>query len=100
MTLDNQTQALIAVGVSVAANCRPCPDYHIGAALLCGVNSKRIAEAIDLGRQVRRGTASNMGRFASSLGNAARSSLNILEGACECVPVSMANGFKKKTGKQ
>lgn len=104
MTLDNQTLALIAVGASFAANCRPCMEYHVGAALQCKVDGGKIAEAIEVGRRVKQGAASNMDRFAASLGQASDSSLAASEGGCGCGSLEKAqevkNGQYKKTEPQ
>jgi AhpD family alkylhydroperoxidase len=67
MKLDDRTRKLIAVGASVACNCHPCLDYHLGQAQSMGIEATLIEEAIDAGKAVRAGAASSMDRLASRL---------------------------------
>ena len=67
MKLDEKTLALIAVGASVGANCQPCLASSITSALAGGADDREIAEAVGVGRKVRRGAASKMDDFAASL---------------------------------
>ncbi len=69
MTLDNQTLALIAVGASIAANCQPCLEHNVRTALQCGAVSQQVAEAIDIGRRVKRSADSQMDKFALNINN-------------------------------
>jgi AhpD family alkylhydroperoxidase len=96
MVLDNQTRALIAVGASVAANCRQCLEYNVGTALQCGTTSQQIAEAFKIGRRVRLGAASNMDWFASTFDDVVDLSTDSVEGSCGCAPspsaVEVENG--------
>jgi AhpD family alkylhydroperoxidase len=96
MILDNQTLALIAVGASIAANCQPCLEHSIGAALQCGANHQQITEAIDVGKRVMQGAASKMDKFASSLNEAVFSRATVIDGGCECdsnaSPIGGKNG--------
>jgi AhpD family alkylhydroperoxidase len=94
MTLDNQTMALIAVGASVAANCRHCLEYNVGTALQCGTNNQQIAEAVEIGRRVRLGAAAKIDKFASILDIEIGLSKSALDGACECDPLSKAQQVK------
>ena len=63
MKLDNQTRELIAVGASVAANCQPCVQLHVDQALENGADEQAVAEALEMGRTVREGTAGKMDKF-------------------------------------
>jgi len=90
MALDNQTKALIAVGVSVAANCQHCLEYNVGTALQCGATSQQIAEAVEVGRRVRLGAASKIDRLAATLDDAVDPSTDIVEGSCGCDPSTRA----------
>lgn len=90
MTLDNQTGALIAVGASVAANCRHCLEYNVGTALQCGATSQQIAEAVEIGRRVRLGAASNMDRFASTFDDAVDPTTDAGISPCGCDPSTKA----------
>ena len=70
MRLDNQILALIAVGASVSANCQPCLEHNVNTALKCGADAQQIAEAIEVGKRVRRGAATEMDKYAYWLGRA------------------------------
>ena len=67
MKLDDRTRKLIAVGASVACNCHPCLEYHLGEARSIGIEATLIEEAIDARRAVREGAASSMDRLASNM---------------------------------
>jgi AhpD family alkylhydroperoxidase len=45
---------LTAIGASVTANCLSCLEYHVGTATESGVDGEEIAQAIDVGKMVRR----------------------------------------------
>jgi len=61
--LDRKTLELVAVGVSLAVNCKECLEYHGHAAMKSGANEQEIAEAVKVGMMVRAGAASTMDRF-------------------------------------
>ena len=84
MNLDNRILELIAIGASVAANCQSCLEYNVGKALEFGADSQQIAEAIEVGKRVRRGAASNMDKFALGLNSAVPSSARAADGQCGC----------------
>ncbi len=67
MKLDNRIKELIAIGASVTANCQPCLQYHLRKALENGVDEQEIAEAVEIGKMVRKGAASKMDKLALSL---------------------------------
>ncbi len=67
MRLDNRTKKLIAVGASIAANCKPCLEYHLNKAIEDGVDRKEIMEAIEVAKMVRQGAASHMDRLLADL---------------------------------
>lgn len=71
MKLDPRVQALIAVGASVTANCQPCLQYHSAKAQEQGAGADEVAEAIEVGKTVRRGASAKMDRFAVGLAAAA-----------------------------
>ena len=58
MMLDDRTLRLIAVGASITANCQPCLETNIKKALENGAGEGEVAEAIQVGKMVRRGAAS------------------------------------------
>lgn len=84
-SLDRRTARLIAVGASVAANCRPCMQIAVAKARESGAKAKEIAEAIEVGKSVRRGAASEMDRFVSSLKVAVPYSPSGADGGCGCL---------------
>ena len=65
MAIDNKTKELIAVGASITANCQPCLQYHKNKALEFGADEGEIAEAIGMGKQVRKGAADKMDEFSA-----------------------------------
>ena len=67
MKLDDRIKELIAVGASIAANCQPCLEYHVGEARKTGVDAQEITDAIEVGKMVRRGASSKMDKFATTL---------------------------------
>jgi len=58
--LDAKTKELIAIGASVACNCHPCVKYHIGKAQELNIESELIKQAINVGKMVRNGAATQM----------------------------------------
>ncbi len=83
MELDNRIQALIAIGAAVSANCQPCLQFAVALAVECGTSEREIAQAIEVGKRVRRGAASNMDKFASEL-SFADPSLATADAGCGC----------------
>ena len=67
MKLDEHYMRLIAIGASVACNCQPCLEINLSRAKECGAEEPEIAQAIWVGRMVRRGAASKMDEFTPSL---------------------------------
>ena len=65
MQLEERMARLIAVGASVAANCEACLDRNVKKALEAGADDGQIAEAISIGKLVRKGAASGMDSFLS-----------------------------------
>jgi AhpD family alkylhydroperoxidase len=65
MAVDNRTKELVAVGASITANCQPCLQFHKNKALDFGANAGEIAEAIEMGKQVRKGAAAKMDEFSA-----------------------------------
>lgn len=84
MELDNRTQELIAIGASITANCQPCLQYHVGKALEYGADQGAIADAILVGKMVRKGAASKMDSFASDLGQVAQNPTVASDAGCGC----------------
>lgn len=65
MKIDDKTKELVAIGASVTANCQPCLQYHAEQAQRHGADAQEIAEAIEVGKQVRRGAGTKMDAFAA-----------------------------------
>ena len=82
--MDNKTKELIAIGASISANCQPCLEYHTGKAREYGLNETDIKEAIEVGKLVRRGAASKMDKFASSLNEVSISAQINNDKECGC----------------
>ena len=84
MTIDNRIKELIAVGASIAAHCQPCLQFHAARALENGAARQEIAEAIEIGKMVRKVAASKMDTFVSRLQQAAAPAANPSNGECGC----------------
>jgi AhpD family alkylhydroperoxidase len=84
MKLDDGVIELIAIGASITANCQPCLQYHVGKGLESGADEQEITEAIEVGKLVRRGAASKMDKFASTLHPTASSTAVASSGGCGC----------------
>lgn len=67
MGLCEKTKELIAIGASIAANCQPCLDYHADKAREHGAGESEIAEAIEVGKLVRKGAAGKMDKYVLHL---------------------------------
>jgi AhpD family alkylhydroperoxidase len=67
MKLDDRIRELIAVGSSVGANCHSCLEYHFGKAREQGIPNDEIAEAIEVGKLVRKGAQGKMDKLATAL---------------------------------
>ena len=84
MKLDNRIGELVAVGASITANCQPCLQYHARKALESGADEQEVADAVEIGRLVRKGAASKMDKFAAGLGQAVPSATGEAEAGCGC----------------
>ena len=84
MQLESRIKALIAVGASISANCQPCLQSTVAMALESGADEQEIAEAIQVGKQVRKGAASKMDKFASELNPAVPAAVAAADGGHEC----------------
>lgn len=84
MKLDNRTIELIAVGASITANCQPCLQYHVKKSLESGADEQEIAEAIEIGRMVRKGASAKMDKFAASLNQAVPTAAGEADAGCGC----------------
>ncbi len=84
MKLDEHIMRLIAIGASVAGNCQPCLEINMARARECGADDSEIAQAIWVGRMVRRGAASKMDEFIPSLIQTAHAPTPAAEAGCGC----------------
>ncbi len=80
--MDVRIEELIAIGASITANCKPCLEYHAAKARENGASDKEIAEAVSVGKMVRRGAASKMDQFTSTVLADAEASGKTPEGGC------------------
>jgi AhpD family alkylhydroperoxidase len=67
MTFDSRMTELIALAASVAANCQSCVEYHARKAAESGVDPQEVAQAIDIGRAVRKGAATRIDQVADAV---------------------------------
>jgi AhpD family alkylhydroperoxidase len=65
--LDSNVQELLAIGASVSANCHPCVKYHIAKAREMKIDESEIQQAVDVGKIVRKGAASQMDELLKEL---------------------------------
>lgn len=65
MELDEKTKELIAVGATITANNQSSLEYHLKIALEEGSDAEEIAEAIEMGKHVRKGAADKMDEFST-----------------------------------
>jgi AhpD family alkylhydroperoxidase len=84
MKVDDRIRELIAVGASITANCQPCLQYHVTKALENGADGQEITEAVEVGKLVRKGAASKMDKFASSLNQTAPLTASSSDEGCGC----------------
>ena len=84
MKLDNRITELVAVGASITANCQPCLQYHIKKALESGADGQEVADAIEIGKMVGKGAATNMDRFVASLGASVPVAVGNAAAGCGC----------------
>ena len=82
--MDNRTKELIAVGASIAANCQPCLEYHVAKARENGADGREIAEAVGVGKAVRKGAAGKMDQFAATLRGSAPAAADEESSGCGC----------------
>ena len=84
MKLDDRIRELIAVGTSVGANCHACLEYHFGKAREQGIPDDEIAQAIEVGKLVRKGAQGKMDKLAVHLLRDTESSPADPSAGCGC----------------
>jgi len=62
--LPKKTKELIAIGISVYADCESCMQWHIDQAAACGATLREILEAVEVGIEMGAGRATVSARFA------------------------------------
>ncbi|MCP5005407.1 MAG: carboxymuconolactone decarboxylase family protein [Planctomycetes bacterium] len=65
--MDSKTKELIAIGASVTANCVPCLKFHLSKARENGARDRDIADAVRVGRIVRKGAGGKWDEEAGKL---------------------------------
>jgi len=65
--LDGNIKELIAIGASVSANCYPCIKYHIAKGRAMKIDEAEIQQAVEVGKMVRKGAASQMDELLKEL---------------------------------
>jgi AhpD family alkylhydroperoxidase len=84
MKLGDRIRELIAIGSSVGANCHSCLEYHFGKAREQGIPDDEIAEAIEVGKMVRKGAQGKMDKLATNLLGATGDSPAGRSAGCGC----------------
>jgi AhpD family alkylhydroperoxidase len=93
MKLDNRIRELIAVGTAIGANCRNCLQHHAAKAREQGIPDDEIAEAIEVGRAVRKGAQGITDKLANELSSERRTT--VPQAAADCGCGGMGNEFSK-----
>lgn len=65
--MDKRVKELIAIGASVAVNCRPCLEFHLAEYDRLSQNRDDVREAAEIGMKVNRGAAGETRKFAGAL---------------------------------
>ncbi len=60
MTITPKEKELVAIGISVAAGCKPCTDHHIAVARKARATDKEMKQAVEDSLLIRRGAADIM----------------------------------------
>ena len=84
MKFNDKTIRLIAIGASVAANCQPCLLTNSSKARENGADDQEIAEAIQIGKMVRKAAASKIDKFTNNLAESASDAKSPAGRACGC----------------
>lgn len=88
MKLDNRTRELIAVGTAIGANCHPCLRYHTTKARDLGIPNDEIAEAIEVGKGIRKGAQGSMDKLVDELTGEGKTTLSPAAEGCGCSSAS------------
>lgn len=64
---DEKIKELIAIGASISANCHPCIKFHAAKARELKIDEAEINQAIEIGKMVRKGAASQMDKLLKEI---------------------------------
>ena len=84
MKLDDRTRELIAVGTAIGANCHPCLRYHTAKARDLGIPNDEIAEAIEVGKGIRKGAQGSMDKLVDEVLSENSAMLSPAAADCGC----------------
>ena len=84
MKLDIRIRELIAVGTAVGANCHSCLQHHVAKAREQSVPDDEIAEAVEVGKAVRKGAQGSIDKLANELLSARRAPPSPATANCGC----------------
>lgn len=96
MKLDHRTAELIALGAAVGANCKACLEHHLGEARRAGADEEDIVDAVEVGKAVRRGAASQVDKVAARL--RPEGTVEATTPACGCGPEEVAHAGTQTRG--
>jgi len=65
--MDDNTEILISLGASTAANCVPCFEYYFKKATKLGLNIEEIEKAVEIGNKVKTGSSIAMTKCIRSI---------------------------------
>ena len=66
MTITMKEKELAAIGISVAAGCKPCTDHHVGVARKARASDQEIEEAVVTALAVRKSATEILAGYASA----------------------------------
>jgi AhpD family alkylhydroperoxidase len=84
MKLDIRIRELIAIGTAIGANCHVCLQHHVAKAREENVPDDEIAEAIEVGKAVRKGAQGSMDKLVNELLSQRRATLAPATTDCGC----------------
>jgi len=84
MKLDIRIRELIAIGTAIGANCHNCLQHHVAKAREHCIPDHEIAEAIEVGRAVRKGAQGSMDKLANELLSEKRAAPPQATAGCGC----------------
>lgn len=85
MKCDPRLTELMAVAASVTANCQTCVKYHVERATDSGADREAVQHAIEIGKLVRNGAATELDHVVSHLLETPHAVSRRREEGCACV---------------